>query len=128
MAPASFAMAFAESSYPLGVATRTRAPSIAAAWASDVATLFPSPTKAIVRPRRDPQRSINVRQSASAWQGCSSSVSALMTRSAGAASAKASRRDWGKSSDDCRVHHPAYVSSDVGDRITPADRPCSFVR
>ena len=37
-----------------------------AAWASEVATLLPSPTKAIVRPRSEPQRSTRVRQSASA--------------------------------------------------------------
>ena len=60
------------------------------------ATLLPSPTKAIVRPRSDPQRSDSVRQSASAWHGCSSSVSALTTRSRGAAAANASSRACAK--------------------------------
>ena len=73
-----------------GLATWTWTPSIAAACASDVATLLPSPTYAIVRPRSVPQRSCSVRKSASAWHGCSSSVSALMTCSRGAAAANSS--------------------------------------
>ena len=43
----------AGSSKPGGDATRTCTPSITAACASDVATLLPSPTNAIVRPRSD---------------------------------------------------------------------------
>ena len=99
------------SSKPIGDATRTCAPSIAAACASDVATLLPSPTNAIVRPRRLPHVSISVRQSASAWQGCSSSVSALTTRSRGAAAANSSSRAC------------AYVRTTAADR--PSARGCA---
>ena len=64
---------------PLGAGDVTFTPSIAAAWASDAAMLLPSPTNASVLPRSGPQRSRSVMQSASAWHGCSSSVSALTT-------------------------------------------------
>src|SRR5690348_2039555 len=46
---------------------------------SEWATLFPSPTKASVRPRRSPNCSCNVNTSASAWQGWYRSLSALIT-------------------------------------------------
>ena len=66
-------------------------PAITAACASDVATLLPSPTYAMVRPASLPSRSCSVSRSATAWHGCSSSVSALTTCRPGAAVANSSR-------------------------------------
>ena len=50
-----------------------------AACVNDVATLLLSPMYATVRPSVFPQRSRMVITSASAWQGCSLSVSAFTT-------------------------------------------------
>jgi hypothetical protein len=97
-------------------------PSIATACASDAATLLPSPTNAIVRPRSDPQRSTSVWQSASAWQGCSSSVSALTTRSDGAAAAKRCRRSCAKVRTDDAEDPALEIARDVLDRLAAAER------
>ena len=58
--------------------------------------MLPSPTYAIVRPASVPSCSCRVRQSASAWHGCSSSVSAFTTASDGAAAANSSSVRWAK--------------------------------
>ena len=47
--------------------------------ASETSTFVPSPTHAIRTPSRPPSRSRIVSASASAWQGCSTEVSALIT-------------------------------------------------
>ena len=78
--------------YPFGDAMRIRTPSMALACTSEVATLLPSPTKVKIRPARVPQCSRRVIMSASAWQGCSVSLSALMMRSRVVARAASTRR------------------------------------
>ena len=93
LARSAVARASAGSSKPSGEATRTR-------HASTAAPPAPATWRRCCRRRRrrasarggaaqPPQRSCSVRRSASAWQGCSSSVSALMTCRRGAASANA---------------------------------------
>src|SRR3970040_714693 len=69
----------AGSSYPAGEPTRNPTPLIAAARHSDRATLFPSPMNARLTPASRPFFSSTVSTSASAWQGCSPSDSAVMT-------------------------------------------------
>ena len=54
-------------------------PMVAPASASELYTLLPSPTNVSTRPSRPPRCSRSARRSASAWNGCSSSVRALKT-------------------------------------------------
>src|SRR5579864_2521214 len=54
-------------------------PRLAAASMSEWATLLPSPTYAVCTRLRSPNFSSSVKKSAKAWQGCSRSLSALIT-------------------------------------------------
>ena len=75
---------------------RTCSPTDAPASSSDAATLLPSPTYTSWRPARasmPPQCSASAIRSASAWQGCSASESALMTGTRDAA-ARSSSSEW----------------------------------
>ena len=69
-----------------------------------------------------PQRSSSVRQSASAWQGCSSSVSALTTRRRGAAAANSLEPLLREGADDDAEDPALEVARDVLDRLAPAER------
>ncbi len=126
---------------PFGVATRTCAPSISPAWTSEVATLLPSPTKASVRPATEPQRSRSVCMSASAWQGCSSSDSALTTRRPGADSVKIVSRPWAKvrittastqrsrlRATSCSGSRSACMTSDGMSTTSPPSSPMPMVK
>ncbi len=84
----------------------------------------------MVRPRaprpRPPQRSCSVRRSATAWHGCSSLVSALITCSRGAASANSIDAILPEGADH-GARHPAFeVAGDVGDGLARAER--AFLR
>ena len=69
----------ASGSYPGGVATTSVVPKSAPSRISEWHTLLPSPTQARrIAPRSMP-RSQSVKKSASAWHGCSKSLSALIT-------------------------------------------------
>src|SRR5207302_6770221 len=113
--------------YDSGLATCTCTPSIAAAWTSDVATLLPSPTYAIVRPRSVPSRSRTVRKSAMAWHGCSSSVSAFTTCRRRAEAANS----WSTFCENVRMTTPSThrsrlrATSATGSRHPSATSGCS---
>ena len=100
----------------------TCTPIMSATCASDTATLLPSPTYAMVRPRTVPQCSCSVRQSARAWHGCSSSLSALTTLSAGAAAANRSRMRCENVRIDDRVNPSLEAARHVLDRLAGAER------
>src|SRR5579884_214365 len=76
-----------------GVATQTLMPSLAPASSSEWHTLLPSPQYNSTEPLRSPKRSRKVWKSASAWQGCSRSLRALITGTR-AASASSTSDEW----------------------------------
>ena len=92
-----------------------------AAWASEVATLLPSPMNATVRPRRLPQRSSMVSVSASAWHGCSSFVSALTTLSRGRGIGKFLDPRLCVGANDSGRNPAFQVPRDIADRLTTAE-------
>ena len=84
--------------------------------------MLPSPTNAIVRSRSEPHRSISVWQSASAWQGCSSSVSALTMRRPGRGGGEALEPLLRERADDDAEDPALEVARDVLDRLAAAER------
>ena len=89
--------------------------------------LLPSPTKASVRPASGPSRSFSVMKSASAWQGCCSSVSALMTwrRSVAAANSSSTRCEKVRMTTASTHRSRFLATSATGSRRPSATSGCS---